>query len=164
MGASPLFCWWKKLEVERIREIAKRVVRSEGLELVTVEYLGSPRHRVLRILIDKPAGGISHRECERVSQQVGTILDVEDVMESSYVLEVASPGLDRKFYSPTDYERFAGRRVKVKLKRLSPLVGRKTFEGRLVSYADGEVRLEVDGREVMIPYGDIAQTNLVFEW
>lgn len=152
------------MEFEHIREIVERVTRSEGLELVALEWMGSPRHRLLRILIDKPEGGVSHRECELVSQQVGTILDVEDVISSRYVLEVASPGLDRKLYRPADYERFSGRRVKVRLKQHSPAVGAKTFEARLVGYAEGLVRLEVEGREVSFPYEEITQTNLVVEW
>ncbi|MBI4462018.1 MAG: ribosome maturation factor RimP [Acidobacteria bacterium] len=152
------------VELERIREIAERVAGSEGLELVTVEWHGSGRHRVLRIFIDRPEGGVSHRDCEVVSQQVGTILDVEDLIPYHYVLEVASPGLDRKLYRPADYERFSGRRVKVRLKHRSATLGRKNLEGRLVGYAEGLVRLEVDGQEVTIPYAEIAQTNLVFEW
>ncbi|MFQ5816718.1 MAG: ribosome maturation factor RimP [Terriglobia bacterium] len=163
-GREPTFLLLENLELERIRGIAERVVSSEGLELVAVEWLGSPRHRVLRILIDKPAGAVSHRECELVSQQIGTILDVEDLIASRYVLEVASPGLERKFYRPADYERFSGRRVKVRLKQRSPTVGKKTFEARLLGYAQGQVRLEVDGQEVAIPDAEIAQANLVFEW
>lgn len=163
-GREPTFLLGENTELERIREIAEQVARSEGLELVTVEWHGSPRHGVLRILIDKPAGGVSHRDCELVSQQVGTILDVEDLIVSRYVLEVASPGLERKFYSPADYERFSGRRVKVRLKQRSAILGKKTFEARLLGYTEGQVRLEVDSQEVAIPYGEIAQANLVFEW
>ncbi|MFQ5926816.1 MAG: ribosome maturation factor RimP [Terriglobia bacterium] len=163
-GREPTFLLGENLQLERIRAIAERVARSEGLDLVAVEWAGSPRHRLLRVLIDNPARPVSHRECELVSQQMGTILDVEDLIPARYVLEVASPGLDRKFYRPADYERFSGRRVKVRLKHHSPTVGRKTFEARLVGYAQGQVRLEVDGQEVAIPDAEIAQTNLVFEW
>jgi len=151
------------LELERIREIAQRVTRAEGLELVAVEWAGSPRHGVLRIFIDKPGGGITHHHCQLISEQVGTILDVEDLIPGHYVLEVASPGLDRKLYQPADYERFKGRRVKIRLKQHSLAVGKKTFEAHLLGYTDGIVSLAIDDREVRIPYGDIAQANLVIE-
>jgi len=152
------------MDLGRIREIAERTARMEGVELVVVEWLGSPRQRVLRILIEKPDGSVSHRECERVSQHLGTVLDVEDLIPNRYVLEVASPGLDRKFYRRDDYERFSGRRVKVRLKQRSVALGRKSFEGRLLGIADEQVRFEVDGQEITVPFSDIAQTNLVFVW
>ena len=151
------------MELERIREIAERVTRSEGLELVAVEWAGSPRQGVLRIFIDKPEGGISHHECQLISEQVGTILDVEDLIPCHYVLEVASPGLDRRLYQPADYERFKGRRIKLRLKQPSVAVGKKTFEARLVGYADGVVSVAVDDQQFRIPYAEIAQANLVIE-
>lgn len=151
------------MELERIREIAERVTRSEGLELVAVEWAGSPRQGVLRIFIDKPEGGISHHECQLISEQVGTILDVEDLIPCHYVLEVASPGLDRRLYQPADYERFKGRRIKLRLKQPSAAVGKKTFEARLLGYADGVVSVAVDDQQFRIPYAEIAQANLVIE-
>ena len=163
-GREPTFLLVGNVELERICEIAERVTRSEGLELVAVEWAGSPRHRVVRIFIDKPPAGVTHRDCELVSQQVGTILDVEDLIATRYVLEVASPGLDRKLFRPDDFEHFAGRRVKVRLKQRSATLGTKTFEARLLGYADGQVRLGVEDQEVVIPYDEIAQANLVVEW
>jgi len=151
------------LELERIREIAERVTRAEGLELVAVEWAGSPRQGVLRIFIEKPDGGLTHQHCQLVSEQVGTILDVEDLIPCHYVLEVASPGLDRKLYQPADYERFKGRRIKVRLKQRSATLGKKTFEAHLLGYADGVVSLAVEAQEFRIPYADIAQANLVVE-
>ena len=82
--------------VARVTEIARRVADSEGLEIFEVQLLGGGRKRVLRITIDKPEG-VTHADCESISQQVGTILDVEDVMPGgSYTLEVSSPGVERK--------------------------------------------------------------------
>src|SRR5438067_1388589 len=100
-------------EAERVREIAERVAASSGLEVVEVELRGGGKARMLRIVIDKPAG-VTHEDCANLSREVGTILDVEDAVPGgSYTLEVSSPGLDRKLVRPADYERFTGSRVKL---------------------------------------------------
>jgi ribosome maturation factor RimP len=151
------------MDWERIRALAERVVGSEGLELVAVEWGGSPRKGVLRILIDRASGGASLGDCQTISEQVGALLDVEDPIPGPYVLEVASPGLDRKLYSPADYERFRGRRVRVRLKQVSAALGGKRFEARLQGLAEGHVSFELDGETVRVPYDDIAQVNLVIE-
>src|ERR1700731_2452054 len=128
-------------EVEKVREVADRVAASSGLEVVEVELRGGGKARMLRIVIDKPAG-VTHEDCANLSREVGTILDVEDVVPgNSYLLEVSSPGLDRKLLRPPDYERFMGN--KVKLKTRTPVNGNQYFEGRLQSFDQGRVRLEV---------------------
>src|SRR5579863_1756918 len=100
----------------KIEEIAQRVAESEGLELVEVEVKGGGEHRFVRISIDKPAG-VTHSDCELISQQVGTILDVEDVVPGGrYTLEVSSPGVERKLLKTEDYERFQGKKVKLTLR------------------------------------------------
>src|SRR6202030_4831711 len=103
---------------------------SEGLEIVEVEVKGGGGvHRLVRISIDKPEG-VTHGDCELVSQQVGTILDVEDVIPgSSYTLEVSSPGIERRLLKPQDYTRFAGKKAKITLKE--PIDQRRNFEGKL---------------------------------
>lgn len=124
-----------------------------------VELHGRGAGAVLRILVDKP-GGISHRECELVSQQVGTILDVEDVMAARYTLEVASPGLDRKLYKPADYERFKGHKVKLQLK--APQAGRRRIEGLLLGLQEGVAKVQDASGEVLaVAMGEIEKANLV---
>ncbi len=154
------------MDLERIRNIAKRVTDSEGLELVAVEWAGTERRGVLRVFLGRPQseGGITHSDCQAVSEQLGAILDVEDLIPGSYVLEVASPGLDRKLYSPDDYARFRGRRVKVRLRQRSPEIGSKRFEACLGELADGMVDFVVGERAVRIPYDQIAAVNLVVEF
>src|SRR5882672_1290891 len=128
------------LGIEKVREIADRVAASAGLEIVEVELRGGGNARMLRIVIDKP-NGITHEDCASLSREVGTILDVEDVVPgSSYTLEVSSPGLDRKLVRATDYERFAGSRVKLTTRQ--PVNGNRHFEGKLESFREG--RLTVD--------------------
>src|SRR5215472_2796364 len=130
----------KEETVARITEIAQRVGEPEGLEIVDVELLGAGRGRVLRIFIDRPQG-VTHADCEFISQQVGTILDVEDVIPGdSYTLEVSSPGLERKLVSPKDFERFVGKKAKVTLRE--PVDNQRHWEGRLAGFSQGIVALE----------------------
>ncbi len=129
------------LELDHIRQIAERVAASYGLEVVEVEFRGGGKARMLRIFIDKPAG-VTHQDCEAMSREVGTILDVEDAVPGgSYTLEVSSPGLDRRLTKPADYERFTGSRLKLQTRE--PIEGNRFFEGRLQSFQEGRLTLAV---------------------
>lgn len=133
----------KVMELEHVREIAERVAAAYGLELVEAEFRGGGKARMLRLYIDRP-GGVSHEDCANVSREVGTILDVEDAVPGgSYVLEVSSPGLDRKLSKSGDFERFAGSRIRVTTRE--PIEGSRHFEGRLEGFCEGRVRLELTG-------------------
>ena len=147
----------------KIEEIAQRVAESEGMELVEVEVKGGGNQRLVRISIDKPAG-VTHADCELVSQQVGTILDVEDVVPGGrYTLEVSSPGVERKLLKPRDYERFQGKKAKLTLRE--EIRGRRHWEGTLAGMADGAVALEVGPGEVIrIPLEQVQKANLKFDW
>lgn len=148
--------------LDRIREIANRVAVGEGMELVDLEFVGRGRNAVLRIFLDKP-GGVTLEDCERVSGQVGAILDVEDFIPTRYTLEVSSPGLDRRLVKPADYERFAGKQIKLVLK--SPRDGRRRFRGRLQGIRDGRVQLEEEtGQAMGFDFAEIEKANLVVEW
>lgn len=156
---------------ERIREIADRVARSEGLELVEVDLLGGGKNRVLRITIDKehseiPGQGVTLEDCENVSQQVGTILDVEDVIPGSagYSLEVTSPGVERKLLKENDFRRFSGHKAKIVLKE--PIEKDKVLIGTLAGIDPGGlIEMELDhGRRVHVPFGQIDRANLKFDW
>ncbi len=114
------------MELERIREAAERVARSLGTDVVDVEWKVG-KQRFLRVYIDKPEG-ISHRDCESVSNQLSVILDVEDLVPGPhYILEVSSPGLDRKLTRPAEFERFAGRLAKIST--MEPVENQKIFRG-----------------------------------
>src|SRR5947208_15817387 len=95
---------------ERVEQQIEKIVSSEGLELVHVEYRKQGRTFLLRVDIDKE-GGVNLQDCELVSHQISTYLDVDDVVPGEYELQVSSPGLDRKFYKPSDYATFIGRLV-----------------------------------------------------
>jgi ribosome maturation factor RimP len=149
--------------LEKVQAIAERVAASEKLEVVDVQLLGGGAHRVLRLFIDKPEG-VTHSDCELVSQQVGTILDVEDVIPGGrYTLEVSSPGVERKLSRPADFERFMGQKIRVILRE--PLDDRRQWIGKLASFADGMITLEpVSGPTVQFPLAQVEKANLKYEW
>lgn len=206
--------------LEKIREAAERVARSEGLEIVDVEWKVG-RERFLRVYIDrvpeasgrvgadnKEVGGgvdgfeggaansgdvasasevvsesgagssvsvtakpayakISHSDCERVSQQLSVILDVEDLIPGAagYTLEVSSPGMDRALSKPEHFTRFTGRLAKITTSE--PVSEAKFFEGRLAGFADGNIRMTLKGKEgrfVEIPLQMVRKANLVVEF
>jgi ribosome maturation factor RimP len=144
-----------------LRSMAQRVASSEGLYLVDVELKGGRSNPLLRIYIDK-AGGITHTDCQNVSEQLGAMLDVEDPFPGSYTLEVSSPGLDRELRNPSDYEHFAGRRARVILRE--PLNGQRVVEGRLAGFEGGRVRLDAGAEGVReFDLAAISRTRLLLE-
>lgn len=157
------------MDLGKIREAAERVAHSEGLEIFDVEWkIG--KQRLLRVYIDRlpdpenpmEASNVSHSDCQRVSEQLSVILDVEDLVPGpGYVLEVSSPGLDRKLIKPADYDRFAGRLARIWVNE--PVENQKYFEGRLAGYANGTVKLTVKEHEISLPYAGIRKANLVVE-
>lgn len=169
------------LDVERAREIAERVAASSGLEIVEIEFLGGGKARMLRVFLDKPAAGtdplagVTHDDCANFSREFGTILDVEDVMPGSYTLEVSSPGLDRKLIKAADFNRFTGSRVKLTTRQ--PVGNNRHFEGRLESFQDGRLMLDLSvashksrkkmgaaaGEKIEIDFANVEKANLVPE-
>jgi ribosome maturation factor RimP len=158
---------------ERLREIAERVAASSGLEVVEVELRGGGKSRMLRVFLDKPEG-VTHEDCANFSREFGTIVDVEDAVPGgAYTLEVSSPGLDRKLSRPKDFERFTGSRVKLMTKE--PVAGNRHFEGKLESFADGRLVLDLsevrkkkrsasDLERIEIAWANVEKANLVPEF
>lgn len=148
---------------ERLTGICEPLLARAGYELVMVEVAGLPRKRTVRIFIDRE-GGVTIDDCAHASRLLEPVIEAEGLFDGSWVIEVSSPGLERPLIKPSDYERFSGRKVKIKLKR--PLDTRKNFTGVLCGLADGErVMVRIDGGEVCeIPVEFVAKANLVFEW
>jgi ribosome maturation factor RimP len=169
------------LDVERVREIAERVAASSGLEIVEIEFLGGGKARMLRVFLDKPAAGtdplagVTHEDCANFSREFGTLLDVEDVMPGAYTLEVSSPGLDRKLIKAADFNRFTGSRMKLTTRQ--PVGNNRHFEGRLESFKDGRLTLDLSvashksrkkmgaaaGEKIEIDFANVEKANLVPE-
>lgn len=148
-------------EIEnRVEVLAREVAGGLGLTLVDVELIPQGRRRLLRVTLDRP-GGIQLDECARASEELSHLLDAADPIQGPYVLEVTSPGLDRVLRKDEEYRLFAGRRVVVRT--FAPLEGRREWEGTLRGLENGEVSLEVDGREVRIPREQVAKAHLVLE-
>jgi len=167
----------------KVTEIAERVGANAGIEIVDVQMLGGGGARLLRIFIDRipgtaalgepvepapgaaaAAGGVTLADCEYISHNVGTILDMEDVIPGQrYTLEVSSPGVERKLSKPRDFERSVGQKVKVSLKL--PVENQRHWVGALTGFADGTITLEPSpGRSVSIPLSQVEKANLKFEW
>lgn len=180
--------------VEQVEQIAQRVAAGKGLEIVEVQLLGGGGHRMLRIFIDRVPGtnrlpaadrldgetageaqaasadpgqlpeGVTLGDCEYISQQVGTILDVEDVIPGGkYTLEVSSPGVERRLSRPHEFARFVGQKIKVKLH--DPVESQKTWTGLLRNFEEGVITLEPKpGKSLQFPLEQVQQANLKFEW
>src|SRR4030095_12630288 len=152
----------KGVEWERVRRLIEKVVEYQGYELVDAELKGGGKNSVLRIFIDSPTG-ISHHDCELVSEQVGTVLDVEDLIPYSYTLEVSSPGLERKLVKDSDYTRVDGKLARIQTR--IPLNQQKVFRGRLQGLQNGKVRLELPQGDILeIPLDVIHEARLEFDW
>jgi len=142
----------------QVREIASKVADENGLELVHVEAVGTNKNLIVRVYIDKP-NGVTHEDCTKVSRDIEKILDAEDAIPLSYVLEVSSPGLERGLYSLNDFKKFAGHPAKVKTD--APIDGQKNFRGRIVGIEGEQVVFDDKTRgKVRFPYSAVAKANL----
>ena len=150
-----------EVDLEKITKMAERVAASEGLTLVDVELKSGRGSRLLRVYIDKPEG-VSHADCQLVSEQLGVLLDVEDPFPGPYTLEVSSPGLDRELIKPSDFAHFVGREARLVVRE--PVEGQKVLEGRLAGFEAGRVRLDLgDAGLKEVELGNIQRARLVVE-
>jgi ribosome maturation factor RimP len=148
---------------ERITAIAERAAAREGLEVWSVDVLGAGRSRLVRIFIDKP-DGVTLADCELMSQQVGTVLDVEDIVpDQRYHLEVSSPGIERRLFKPEHFARFAGQKARIALRE--PFENQRRWEGILAGVEEGVILLETaNGASMRFSLDQIEKANLKFEW
>ncbi len=144
-----------------LEKVVEPVIAGLGCEFVGLEYLAQGKHSTLRIYIDKP-NGINIDDCEKVSRRVGAALDVEsDLVRGAYSLEVSSPGIDRKLFSPEQFPRFVGKQVRVSVQ--VPMEGQRNFKGTLSSVTEKQISLEIDGTVVNVDFANIAQANVIDE-
>ncbi len=154
---------------ELIRPIAERVAAAHGLEVWDIQNRREASGQVIRVFIDRPGPAatpeesVSVEDCEQVNRELGTMLDVEDLLPFAYVLEVSSPGLDRPLRGPTDYQRFEGRWAKVVVREA--VDNQKAFEGRLRGVEGDAVLLEgARGRIHRLPFPLITRGRLEVEF
>ena len=144
--------------IKQVEALAEPLCDSEGLELVHVEYQRESAGRILRLYIDR-AGGVTLDDCVNVSRQLNDLLDVylDDI--GPYNLEVTSPGPERPLSKLQDYERFKGRKAKIKTRQ--PVNEQKNFTGIILGVAAKQIKLLSNEKIVTIPFGDIAKARLV---
>ena len=146
------------MSVQKLNELVKPLVEDLGYEFVGLEYNSNPKNSVLRIYIDHE-NGVGIDDCENVSREVAALLDVNDPIKGHYNLEISSPGLDRPLFTPAHYRQFTGNVVQINL--FAPQDGRRKFSGPILDADENGVRMEQDGSEVTLDYGNIAKAKLV---
>lgn len=162
--------------LERVREAAGRVARSHGLDIFDLQFRRESIGWVLRVMVDRPwdesmgpeptEAAVGIEDCQRVSHDLGTLLDVEDdlgaALERAYTLEVSSPGLDRPLRHEADYRRFIGRLAKIVT--AGPVDGQTSFAGRLAGVEDGAVLLAEGRRTHRVPLAAVKRARLDVEF
>jgi ribosome maturation factor RimP len=189
------------VQLDEIRATAQRVAASHHLELVDLEFQGGAKFRTLRVFVEKDAAeraklaesaasgteelpkgvpverlsGVTHEDCAVFAQDFGTVLDVEDLIPGAeYTLEVSSPGLERKLFRPEDFTRFQGSLVK--LQTFTPVNSNRQWQGRLTSFSDGVLTIDLSAvkqkgkakkaataQTVEIALANVEKANLVAE-
>jgi ribosome maturation factor RimP len=143
---------------EELTRLLEPTIEQLGYELADLELRLAGRDSVVRVFIDKPEG-VGLEDCETVSRQVSAVLDVEDPVPGHYVLEVSSPGLDRKLTKPAHYQRYVGDDIRVQLR--FPIEGRRKFRGKLLTANEQTIQMEVDGLAHELPIATIETARLV---
>src|SRR5688572_21227343 len=143
---------------DRIDKIAANAAKENGVEFVHSEIVGGRRNMVVRIYIDKP-DGVTIEDCSNVSHAIEAVIDADDFIPSPYVLEVSSPGLERPLFSIADFEKFAGKKAKVKT--AEPVGGQSNFNGRIAAVEGTEIVFEdKTNGTIRLPFESIAKANL----
>jgi len=143
---------------EQLHALISPIVDSLGCELWGLEYLTQGKYTTLRLYIDGPEG-VSLEDCEKVSRQVSSVMDVEDPIDGEYTLEVSSPGMDRPLYTAAQYARYVGEQINVRLRIARD--GRRKFKGTILSVDGDEVRIAVDNKEYVLAVDAIDKANIV---
>ena len=146
---------------QAIMSLIEPILIIEELELVDVEYKKEGKNWVLRVYIDRE-GGVALEDCQKVSRLAGDLIEVEDVIEPVYTLEVSSPGLNRVLKKEKDFHKYSGKKINVQCH--APMDGRKKFTGILTGFIDQSIYLEMDGQQYTIPLSLVAKANLVIEF
>jgi len=149
--------------IARIWELAAPIAACEGMEIVDIQFRheGSRGSKVLRLFLDKE-NGPNVDDLTRVSRQLSELLDVHDAVEGGYTLEVSSPGINRPLKKPEHFERFVGKRIRVRTHET--IDGRRSFLGVLQAVSEGQVTIKQEGKVYRIPLSDIEKSNYEHDW
>jgi ribosome maturation factor RimP len=149
--------------LDRITKLSEQATAGTGLDVADVELRGSGKARLLRVFIDKP-GGVTHGDCELVSERLGGLLDEFEVIPGdSYTLEVSSPGVERKLSKARDFQRVVGQDVRISLREA--INSQKHLEGKLAAFAEDVLEVEITpGTVLKIPLPLVQKANLKFRW
>lgn len=153
----------RSVVTQRVWGLAEPVVVTAGLELIDVQYRPEGGRAVLRLLIDRPAGGVTIDELARVSRELGHILDAHDAVPGRYHLECSSPGVNRPLLRPEHFQRAVGQRVYVRTR--SPLHGRRQFHGMLAAASAETATLDdPDAGTVTVALADVERANVEYDF
>lgn len=149
----------------KIYDLALQAAEDEGLELVSVDILGRGSKTMLKVIIDRE-GSVNIGDCERMSRSLESLLDVEDPIQGTYVLEVSSPGLDRPLVKQKDFEKSIGKLARI---TTSEKINNETFFiGRITDAGEGWVRLKIEeknkSKDIFIPMDKIKKARLEVEF
>jgi ribosome maturation factor RimP len=145
------------MKEQQLSELLGATIEAMGFELWGIEYLSQGRHSLLRIYIEAEAG-ITVEDCAAVSQQVGSVLDVEDPISGEYTLEVSSPGMDRLLFRLDQYQAYIGEVVELRLR--TPFEGRRKFKGVLTGIEGEDVVVRVDDHEYLLPHSAVEKARI----
>lgn len=146
---------------QQVEALAAPIAGRMGLEIVDVQVTGGGKTTILRVLADRPEGGITVDECAQLSESLSRQLDLYDLFAHAYTLEVSSPGLDRPLRAEADFRRFAGRRAEVVMD--APIDGQRKFRGQILGVVASAAVLDIDGRQVHLPLEQMASARLTVD-
>ncbi len=145
---------------QKITDIITPAIEEQGLQLVCARLLSESHGQILRVMAEHPdTHNLGVDDCAKLSREISALLDVEDPIDSRYMLEISSPGIDRPLVRETDYEDFAGLEAKIEID--PPLEGQKRFRGRIQGIENGEILLDTDQGKVALPYISVHKAKLV---
>jgi ribosome maturation factor RimP len=147
--------------IQEVIRIIEPIIEEMDFELVDIEYLSENGRWVLRLYLDKE-GGITLGDCAKASREIGDSIDVKDVISHEYILEVSSPGLNRRLNKDKDFLQAIGEKIRIKM--AVPVDGRRNFTGYLRDFKDGILHLETAATLVTLPLQDIERANIVYEF
>lgn len=149
--------------IDIVNQLVEPFVKTQGLELVDVEYVKEGENWILRVFIERPEGEVDLGDCEKVSKFLSERLDTDDPIKESYILEVSSPGLERPLKKLSDYDRFINEMVTIKT--YGPINGEKEFTGILTSRQGEEIKIKKkEGEELIVPFKKIASAHLTVDF